>query len=218
MARKIVALILLALLTFVTSAQGESVLARVQWLDGLRLAVTTCEGDVCRTAIADLHDHKLYTIEFGPYLPEAYLVWRDSYIVSRLSDGAVGLWDFTGQFRPYASGEQVNSRPIVSRDGRYVALRLTTPEGPRLRVLDLFDSKLHRTLPLQTELPDPTSLPGTIGRYPPMPEFGQWDDAGATLRYHEGGMLHVYEAITGREVASCPAEPSQRDCPDTGAP
>jgi hypothetical protein len=51
-----------------------------------------------------------------------------------------------------------------------------------------------------------------------MPEFGQWDDAGATLRYHDGGMLHVYEAITGREAAHCPADLSQWDCPDAAAP
>ena len=107
MTRKIVALLLLALLSVSARAQGELVLARVQWLDGLRLAVTTCEGDVCRTAIADLPHHKIHTVEFGPYLPEAYLEWRDSYIVSRVSDGAIGLWDSTGQFRPYASGEQV---------------------------------------------------------------------------------------------------------------
>lgn len=214
MARKLIALILLALLTFAAQAQGETVLARVQWLDGPRLAVTACEGDVCRTVIADLRGYKLNTVEFGPYLPEAYLAWRDSYIVSRLSDGAIGLWDATGQFRPYASGEQIDSRPVVSPDGRYVALRLTTPDGPRLRVLDLFDSKLHRALPLQIELPDPTSLPRTIGRYPPLPALGRWDAEGVTLRYHDGGTLHVYDAIASREAASCPADPSQWECPD----
>lgn len=198
MARKFIALLLLALIAFSAQAQDEPVLARVQWLDGLRLAATTCEGDACRTIIADLPNHKLYTVEFGPYLPEAYLEWRDSYAVSRLSDGAVGLWDFTGQFRPYASGEQVTARPTVSPDGRYVALRLTTPEGARLRVLDLFDSKLHRTLPLEDELPEAGAV--SIGASPPLPEFGRWDGAGATLRYHDGGALHIYEAISGQDL------------------
>jgi hypothetical protein len=213
MTRKVIAVILLALAAFTSQAQGDSVLARVQWLDGLRLAVTTCEADFCQTLIADLPNHKLYTVEFGPYLPEAYLEWRDSYIVSRMSDGAVGLWDATGQFRPYASGEQVDSRPIVSRDGRYVALRLATPDGPRLRVLDLFDSKLHRTLPLEDELPKTEAA--SIGAYPTRPALGRWDEAGATLRYHDGGALHVYEAIASREIVSCPAALSQWTCPDT---
>lgn len=215
MTRKIVALLLLALLTIAVQAQGDSVLARVQWLDGLRLAVTTCEADFCQTLIADLPNHKLYTVAFGPYLPEAYLEWRDSYIVSRLSDGAVGLWDVTGQFRPYASGEQVTSRPIVSRDGRYVALRLITSEGQRLRVLDLFDSKLHRTLPLEDELPETDGA--SVGAYPPLANFGQWDDQGATLRYHDGGALHIYDAVASREDASCPADPSQWTCPDVAS-
>jgi len=125
MARKLTALLLLALIVFGANAQDGAVLARVQWLTGPRHAMTTCAGDFCRTVIADLHEHAIHTVEFGPYLPEAYLEWRDSYIVTRLSDGAVGLWDATGQFRAYASGEQVASRPIVSPDGRYVALRRT---------------------------------------------------------------------------------------------
>ena len=195
---------LLALLAvFGAHAQGETVLARVQWLDGLRLAMTTCEGEICRAVIADLPHAAIKTVEFGPYLPEAYLEWRDSYIVTRLSDGAIGLWDATGQFRPYASGEQVDSRPIVSPDGRYVALRLTTPDGPRLRVLDLFDSKLHRTLPLQTDVPDPTSLPRTIGLYPPLPKFGRWDE-GPVLNYVDSGRHHFFVAISGEDIiAEC---------------
>jgi hypothetical protein len=212
MARKIVAL-LLALMAFSAQAQNGPVLARIQWLTGPRMAVTTCTGDICRAIIADLPNHTIHTVEFGPYLLEAYLEWRDSYVVSRLSDGAVGLWDATGQFRPYASGEQAASRPTVSADGRYVALRLTTPDGPRLRVLDLFDSKLHRTLPLEDGLPETEAA--SIGRYPPLPEFGQWDDEGATLRYHDGGALHIYDAVASLEVVSCPADPAQWECPDS---
>src|SRR5690606_33130986 len=116
MTRKVIAVILLALIAFGANAQGETVLARVQRLDGARFAVTTCEGELCRTVIADLPHGAIKTVAFGPYLPEAYLEWRDSYIVSRLSDGTVGLWDTTGQFRPHASGEQVASRPIISPD------------------------------------------------------------------------------------------------------
>lgn len=215
MTRKVIAVMLLAVTAFCAQAQDSAVLARVQWLDGPRFAITTCEADFCQTLIADLPNHKLYTVEFGPYLPEAYLEWRDSYVVSRLSDSAVGLWDTTGQFRPYASGEQVDSRPIVSRDGRYVALRLTTPDGPRLRVLDLFDSKLHRTLPLEDELPETDGA--SVGASPPLANFGQWDDQGATLRYHDGGALHIYDAVASREAASCPADPSQWTCPDVAS-
>lgn len=210
MARRIVALLLLTLIAFSVQAQTPPHLARIQWLTGPRLALTACAGDSCRTLIADLHDHTLYSVAFGPYLPEAYLAWRDSYIVSRLSDGAVGLWDATGQFRPYASGGQVASRPTVSPDGRYVALRLITDDGPRLRILDLFDSKLHRTLPLEDEL----TAAASIGLYPPLPEFGRWDDIGATLRYHDGGTLYIYEAIASRAASSCPAETSQWECAD----
>ena len=201
MARKLVALMLLALLAFSTKAQNESVLARIQWLNGQRLAATTCEGEMCRAIIVDLPHTAIKTVEFGPYLPEAYLEWRDSYIVTRLSDGAIGLWDATGQFRPYASGEQVDSRPIVSPDGRYIALRLTTSDGPRLRVLDLFDSKLHRTLPLEDELPETDAV--SIGLYPPLPEFGRWDE-GTVLSYVDDGRQHFFVAISGEEIiAEC---------------
>lgn len=79
----------------------------VCWLSDTELSVSRCI-ETCASTITDVYSGDVRTVEFGAYILEAYLAWRDSYIVARrMAPSAVGQ----RRFRSYTGESVVLSRP-----------------------------------------------------------------------------------------------------------
>lgn len=188
---------------------GLMSLARVVWLSGTELAVIHCD-DTCTARIADVFSSQERIIDFGPYVPEAYIAWRDTFVVSHISDRAVGQWNEQDGFRSYTGSARVTSRPTLTSDGRHLSVRLDAEGQAKLLILDLFDSKLRYSISLQDK-------PEIVADWPIYDRFGDWNMREQTLLYADGGAIYVYDAVTGmtRSVIDG-AESAQWVCPSRG--
>lgn len=176
----------------------------LRWLSATELAVVTC-GETCTARIGNVSSGDERLIDFGEYLPEAYLAWRDSYIVTRASDGAVGLWNAATGFRPYTGRNSVTSRPTLTSDGRHLSVRIAQPDGQAgVLVGDLLDSKLWYTLPLRSTPEAAIDAP-----------FGDWNVREQKFLYTDAGSAYVYDAMANDIVAVIEdATTAQWVCPE----
>lgn len=197
----------------------DTVFARYQWLSGTQLAVTECPDGMCQTLLADIATGEVTRVTLGPYVPEGYVAWRQDYLVTRIADRAVGLWNEAEGFQLLTGSARVTSRPTLTSDGRHLSVRLEAEGQAKLLILDLFDSKLRRILDLR-DLPElfadnsPLSSPGGI---PTFNQFGEWNVREQKFLYTDGGAVHVYDTVANEtRVVIEQAASAQWVCPSRG--